>query len=332
MNTAFLSAYSQNDIVNSDHIAQAARLLQFGELVAFPTETVYGLGSDVFQPEAIKKIYTAKGRPSDNPLIVHIAEPHDIQKVAREIPPYFEELSQAFWPGPLTILAKKRAEIPDEVTAGLDTVAVRCPRHEIAQALIAATGSPLVAPSANRSGKPSPTQAAHVLHDLDGKIAAILDGGDCSIGLESTVISTLGEEIVILRPGEVTQTDIEQVIGQKVITVFSPDNTHATPLSPGMKYRHYAPEATIHLVFSPEEFFRLRHTLEQPLRCFVGLGEKTTQSMFNLPEILEISPRNLYAEFRQADHDHIAHIIIFCSSATTTNMSFFNRLQKSSSK
>ena len=232
----------------------AAKALQNGGLVAFPTETVYGLGGNALDPAASKKIYAAKGRPSDNPLIVHIAEKESLYELVMEVPEKAKKLMDRFWPGPLTIILKKNDTVPLETTGGLDTVAVRMPDHEVALEMIRACGLPIAAPSANTSGRPSPTKAAHVAEDLAGKIDIILDGGDVGIGVESTIIDLSGEPC-ILRPGYITKDDLEAVIGPVAIDPAL-ENIQSgrlpagdfKPKAPGMKYRHYAPKAPLTLV------------------------------------------------------------------------------------
>ena len=234
-------------------IAQAADLLQKNEVVAFPTETVYGLGGNARSDEAIRKIFTAKGRPSDNPLIIHIAEREQLREFAEHVPEKAEKLMEHFWPGPLTvILHYKKGSLADAATAGLDTVGVRMPDHPVALALIKAAGLPIAAPSANQSGRPSPTSALHVKEDLAGKIAGIVDGGATGVGVESTVIDCTAEVPVILRPGGVTKEEIEEVIGEVAVDPALTDAAEK-PKSPGMKYRHYAPDAPLYLVDGSRE-------------------------------------------------------------------------------
>ena len=220
-------------------------LIRSGELVAFPTETVYGLGADALNGQAVKKIYMAKGRPSDNPLIVHIADIGDIGKIARFVPEKAELVIKNFMPGSVTVVMPKRPEIPDVVTGGLDTVAVRMPEHKVALDFIRACKRPICAPSANTSTRPSPTVAAHVYDDLNGKIAAIIDGGACSVGVESTVIDFAGEMPRLLRAGGLPVEKLEAVIGPVQREVKS-----EVPLCPGMKYKHYSPSAEV-IVFLP---------------------------------------------------------------------------------
>ena len=228
----------------AEDIKAAAECLQAGEVVAFPTETVYGLGANALDEEAAQKIYAAKGRPSDNPLIVHIAEQKQLEGLVSQVPPKARALMAAFWPGPLTLVMPRAEQVPDCITGGLPTVGIRMPDHPAALALLKACGLPLAAPSANTSGKPSPTHAEHVYHDLAGKIAGIIDGGPTAVGLESTVLDVTVEPPVILRPGGVSQEAIEQVIGP-VQADTSLRRSEGVPKAPGMKYKHYAPEAAI---------------------------------------------------------------------------------------
>ncbi len=230
-------------------IKQAAEIIKQGGLVVFPTETVYGLGADVLNPEAVKKVFAAKGRPSDNPLIVHIADVRDVQLLAKRPPKTAMLLMERFWPGPLTIILKKRKAVPDIVTAGGKTVAIRMPDNKIALSLICKAGVPVIAPSANLSGRPSPTRARDVIEDLMGRVDLIIDGGDTMIGVESTVIDLTVSPPVILRPGGIAVEDIEAVIGDvRVIAKsdFLSGENHIK--SPGLKYRHYAPQAEMVIV------------------------------------------------------------------------------------
>ena len=239
-------------------ITEAARILRDGGLVVFPTETVYGLGGNGLSPHAAKGIYAAKGRPSDNPLIIHIATPSDVHAYAHAGEVY-EKLAQAFMPGPLTVILPKLDNIPPETTGGLDTVAVRCPDHPIAHALISEAGIPIAAPSANLSGSPSPTCAAHVIQDLDGRVDAIIDGGDCLIGLESTIVKIdcdgEGEYLTLLRPGAITADALTCVCERVVIApaVLEQLKAGERPLSPGMMYKHYAPKAPLILLDGADE-------------------------------------------------------------------------------
>ncbi|MDF2541939.1 MAG: ywlC [Herbinix sp.] len=236
------------DEFDPEELLQAANILKSGGLVAFPTETVYGLGANALEELAAGKIYEAKGRPSDNPLIVHIANKMDINQLAKDIPETAYKLAEVFWPGPLTIILKKKECVPYGTTGGLDTVAIRLPANKIARELIELSGIFVAAPSANRSGKPSPTKAEHVIEDLSGKVDMIIDGGKATLGLESTIIDLTGEKPMILRPGCITQQMLSNVIGEVEIdpTILAPKMDHDfKPKAPGMKYRHYAPEGSL---------------------------------------------------------------------------------------
>ena len=234
-----------------ERINLAARVLKNGGTVVFPTETVYGLGASAFDDNAVKKIFVAKGRPSDNPLIVHIWNTNQISELVSEIPHYLNKLAERFWPGPLTLVMKKSSRITGLVTAGLDTVGIRIPKHQIALALLKEANIPIAAPSANVSGSPSPTRAEHVINDLDGRVDVIIDGGDCDIGLESTVLDITGDIPVVLRPGGVTVEQLEAVLGKVAVDTFVYDelkSEHIKPKSPGIKYKHYSPRAKVIVV------------------------------------------------------------------------------------
>lgn len=234
---------------DSSVLEEAGNIIKQGGLVAFPTETVYGLGGDALNPDSSRKIYAAKGRPSDNPLIVHIADFDDIYKIVKEVPETAKELAKAYWPGPLTMRFKKSEAVPDTTTGGLDTVAVRMPDNAIALAFIKAAGGYIAAPSANTSGRPSPTLAQYVAEDMDGRIEMILDGGQVGIGLESTIVDLAEGTPTILRPGYITQEMLSKVLGQVDIdpTIMSADSD-AAPKAPGMKYRHYAPQGDLTII------------------------------------------------------------------------------------
>lgn len=228
-------------------INQAAEIIKNGGLVAFPTETVYGLGANGLNPQAVKRIFTAKGRPSDNPLILHVAGQKEVYRLAARVNEQAQDLMQRFWPGPLTLVLPKAQCIPDEVTAGLDTVAIRMPRHPVALALIAASGVPIAAPSANRSGYPSPTTGRHVYTDLAGRIEAVLESGPTGVGLESTVLDLSGAVPSILRPGGITREQLAEVLGVVEIDPGLHDSRQK-PKAPGMKYTHYSPRAEVFLL------------------------------------------------------------------------------------
>ncbi len=251
MKTLYLSDKQQ-------HICKAAEILQKGGIVAIPTETVYGLAGNALEGCCVKKIFRAKGRPSDNPLIVHISDLSQWAGLVKAIPESAMALAEKYWPGPLTIILPKSDIIPDEICGGLDTVAVRMPRNETARAIIDMCSFPLAAPSANTSGKPSPTTAQHVMADLNGKIDAIVDGGKCSVGIESTVISLAGDVPRLLRPGGITPEMLTEVLGEIEIddAVYNKLQEGAVAASPGMKYKHYSPEARVLIIKGSFESYK----------------------------------------------------------------------------
>ena len=239
----------------NDSIEQGAALIREGELVAFPTETVYGLGGDAMNPEAVARIFEAKGRPGDNPLIAHIAHVRQLRPlIACEPSETAIRMINAFWPGPLTMIFPRNENVPANLSAGLDTVSVRLPAHPVARALIMNADTPIAAPSANRSGRPSPTTAQHVFEDMDGRIPLIIDGGESDVGLESTVISLVGEKPCILRPGGVTKTMLEEVLGPVDLagSILRPLEKGEKALSPGMMYKHYSPDGQVTLIEGEE--------------------------------------------------------------------------------
>jgi len=241
---------------DKSELEAAAELLRRGELVAFPTETVYGLGGDALRPEAAQKIYAAKGRPSDNPLIVHIADIDALEELAYDIPEEAYRLADAFWPGPMTMILKKKACVPDSTTGGLQTVAIRMPSHEIARELIRVSGVYIAAPSANLSGRPSPTRANHVFEDMNGRIPMIIDGGACDIGLESSIIDLSTGVPTVLRPGYITPEDLEKVLNRvSMDSSLTQGGTTEVKIAkaPGMKYKHYAPKADLMIVEGDEQ-------------------------------------------------------------------------------
>ncbi|WP_100403873.1 L-threonylcarbamoyladenylate synthase [Bacillus sp. FJAT-42315] len=289
MKTTYWFVDKNVDCVNSyPQVKEAAELLTNNEVVAFPTETVYGLGANACSNEATAKIFAAKGRPSDNPLIVHIADPQQLKQLVEEIPRQAERLMTAFWPGPLTIIFKKKQGVfADNVTAGLDTVAIRMPDHPLALQLIRESQLPLAAPSANRSGKPSPTSAKHVLDDLDGQVAGILDGGETGVGVESTVVDCTTDIPVILRPGGITKEELEVVVGEVTLDPAL-KNANEQPKSPGMKYKHYAPNAPLILVDGSREW--IQQQIDQERMEGKKVGVLTTEEMASLYEADVILP------------------------------------------
>ena len=291
-------------------IESCADIIKSGGLVAFPTETVYGLGADATRKDAALKIYSAKGRPSDNPLIIHISRAEDAEGYAYTSPLYYK-LARAFMPGPLTVILPKKDTIPSEVTGGLDSVAVRCPSHEIARALISAAGVPIAAPSANISGSPSPTSASHVISDMNGKIDAIIDGDECEIGLESTIVKLEGSKAILLRPGAITADALRCVCDEVEI---SSAVTHALaqnerPLSPGMKYRHYAPSSPLVLLDGSESdlvaFFQKASKSENcVILCYSEEADILSGAkLINVGcrDDLQTQAQRLFSALRQAD-------------------------------
>lgn len=289
METRFLelTEYKKNGNIGPEDEAklqEAAGILRAGGLVAFPTETVYGLGGNGLLKEASRSIYAAKGRPSDNPLILHISDMKELKPITREIPGRARTLAEHFWPGPLTMILNKAEIVPLETTGGLSTVAVRMPEHEVARRLIALAGVPVAAPSANTSGRPSPTTAAHVREDLEGKIEAILDGGPSGIGLESTIVDLSGEEPVLLRPGAITAEMLEEALGERVLldpALEKPLDPSVHPKAPGMKYRHYAPKAPMVIIqgkagtFAGEELLRVEEAVDREVDRSLEAGKRT---------------------------------------------------------
>jgi L-threonylcarbamoyladenylate synthase len=282
------------------NIDQAAEVIRNGGIVAFPTETVYGLGADAWNPTSITKVFEAKGRPSDNPLIVHVASEEDIHDFAIDIPDKAHQLIEEFWPGPLTLVLKKRPEVLDAVTAGLDTVALRMPNHEIALELIRNTG-PLVAPSANHSGKPSPTKAEHVIDDF-GKDLLVLDGKATKIGLESTVVDLTDTFPAILRPGSISRKEIEELLGGFVEESFF--HHLKNPRSPGQKYSHYRPQAKVRWL-GEHELAEHSHAL-----YLLQSGKKDSVNNVLYSGDLKILAQELFDRFRQADLEGYEEVVI----------------------
>lgn len=303
----------QDGRLTKEDLNQAVEFLRAGELVAFPTETVYGLGADATNPLAIEKIYLAKGRPSDNPLIAHVGDYDQLKKLVKYIPPYVEKLIHHFSPGPITYILKHNHVCSKKVTAGLETIAVRIPSHPVALQLLKACEFPVAAPSANLSGKPSPTSATHVLKDLAGKISVIIDAGSTDLGLESTVLDCTGDVPVILRDGSITGEMIEKVLN--VALKQSEQHTIKTPKSPGLKYKHYAPAIPLILIEGNKEKIKTEILTYQALGKKVGLllSDQTAnklglKSNFKLGKDIEEIASNLYnglRSFEKANYDVI---------------------------
>ncbi|ARD48781.1 threonylcarbamoyl-AMP synthase [Sporosarcina sp. P37] len=328
-----------DNLVDNDEIyEQAVDILTSGGIVAFPTETVYGLGAIATDEQAVRRIFEAKGRPSDNPLIVHIGNQSDITKYATDVPEIAHQLMDAFWPGPLTlIMEKKPGVIADVVTAGLSTVAIRMPDHPVALQLLRKLNMPLAAPSANRSGKPSPTEAGHVYHDLIGRVPLILDGGETGIGVESTILDITVTPPVILRPGGITKEQLEELIGP-VHLATQPADPSSAPRAPGMKYTHYAPEAPL-FVIEPNAAY-IENALaaihrQNKRAAIIGPDELYTEHAdwyFSTGPIdsREAMASSLYKAIRQCDHTEADIILAIETDLSGIGAAVMNRLNKAS--
>ncbi len=323
MNTKILSTDEYD-------IALAGEIIRNGGLVAFPTETVYGLGANALDDHAVKKIYAAKGRPSDNPLIVHISKKEDIVPLVKEITPKAQALIDAFFPSPLTIILPKSGIIGNTVSGGLDTVAVRMPENEIARKLIQAAGCPIAAPSANTSGLPSPTKAKYVIDDMNGRIDAVIDGGDCKFGVESTVITLVPDTPVILRPGAVTQEMIEAVIGRVSIdkAVLEGMKNDETAASPGMKYKHYSPKTKVVIVNADkgeyENFVNARKNAAA--LCYEGDNVTIKKVTYGREEDALSQARELFDALRRLDEIGVGKVYARIPQTNGVGMAVYNRL------
>lgn len=329
--------------IDTDVMEQAGKLIAEGELVAFPTETVYGLGGDALDPDASRRIYAAKGRPSDNPLIVHIADFDDMKRVAREVPEQAKKLADAFWPGPLTMIVWKSDAVPEATTGGMQTVAVRMPNHPVALELIRRSGCLIAAPSANTSGRPSPTEAQHVAEDLSGKIAMILDGGPVGIGIESTIIDLTEEKPMILRPGYITPEMLSEVLQEEVVIdpgIIAADDTRK-PKAPGMKYKHYAPKAEMIIVDGAQD--AVIHKINELTAVKRAEGKKVaviatdeTKDRYDAQVILSMGKRadedaiaqHLYKILRECDELDVGEIYSECFQTPRIGQAIMNRLLK----
>ena len=331
------------DDPNKEDMREAAEIIRSGGLVAFPTETVYGLGANALDPEASKRIYAAKGRPSDNPLIVHICRFEELLSIAKEVPPQAEKLADAFWPGPLTMIVWKNEKVPYETTGGMDTVAIRMPNHPVALALIDESGCMIAAPSANTSGRPSPTEAQHVAEDLSGKIAMILDGGPVGIGIESTIIDLTEEKPMILRPGYITPEMLSEVLQEEVVIdpgIIAADDTRK-PKAPGMKYKHYAPKAEMIIVDGAQD--AVIHKINELTAAKRAEGKKVaviatdeTKDRYDAQVILSMGKRadedaiaqHLYKILRECDELDVGEIYSECFQTPRIGQAIMNRLLK----
>lgn len=340
METAVYRITKENPDV--PEMSELGQIIKKGGLVAFPTETVYGLGGDALNPESSRKIYAAKGRPSDNPLIVHIAKTEDLKPLVKEIPENAAKLAEKFWPGPLTMIFPKSEIVPKETTGGLDTVAIRFPSHPVAKAFIESAGGYVAAPSANLSGKPSPTIAKYVLQDLSGRVDAIIDGGDIPIGLESTIVDLTGDVPMILRPGYITKEMLEEVVGD---VLYDPailgKETAARPKAPGMKYRHYAPkgdlvifEGTKEDVISAINERSSKEKKEGKKTGVIATSESAASYLADSVKVIgsreneEEVAASLYRILREFDDEDVEIISSECFSDSGLGAAIMNRLLK----
>lgn len=329
----------------SEDIAKAARIIRNGGLVAFPTETVYGLGADALNAEAVANVYKAKGRPSDNPMIVHISRASDMGRLTPMLSPDIVSLIENFWPGPLTMVVKKKEGVPDRTTGGLDTVAVRMPDSKAALELINMSDCPIAAPSANISGRPSPTRAKDVIADMDGKIEAIICGEDCRVGIESTVVDMTGDTPTILRPGIITAENIEAALGKKVNydKALLEDRDYKDidpakckdgsaegdfkPKSPGMKYRHYAPKAQMTVIEGHRD--KVKAEIERLKTLNERLGLKVGVILFEEKAFIEAA-HDFFARLRDLDNEKVDLILAGALSDTDgVGFAVMNRMLKS---
>lgn len=331
------SRYNRTLLLNDDSkgIIKAAAIIKNGGIVAFPTETVYGLGAAATNSRAVKKIYAAKGRPSDNPLIVHIASLKQLERVAEKIPDYAYRLAEHFWPGPLSLILPRASEIPQEVSSGHPTVAVRMPGHKVALDLIDAAGVPIAAPSANRSGRPSPTSYRHVLEDLTGRIDAVIKSGSCSIGIESTVLDLTSSVPLILRPGGISREELEAVLDVSVYVAGS-KRKKLTVTAPGMKYRHYSPRAPLILFTGSQK--RRRLVIASIInyyhkRCFkIALLNPVSPHSPFVREPLETLAARLYHDLRDMDNRGVDLILAEELAVNGLGLAVMNRLKKAASR
>lgn len=332
---------------NSEIYEKAGRILRNGGLVAFPTETVYGLGGNALDTMASGKIYAAKGRPSDNPLIVHIADEQALEDLCENIPDNARKLAKVFWPGPLTMIMNKKSCVPESITGGLNTVAIRMPNHPVALELIRKSGIYIAAPSANTSGRPSPTRAEHVYQDLNGKIDMIIDGGSVEIGIESTIVDLSEEHPVILRPGYITKEMLEEVVGSVEIdkAIIGQMNSNAVPKAPGMKYKHYAPKGELFVVENEtlntdekviDKINQLAAEMKQKGYKTGILATDATVDKYKADIVISVGNREdeisvssqLFASLRRFDDEGVDYIYSEGFSTENVGMAIMNRLMK----
>lgn len=331
------------DNIDMEVIKEASDILHAGDMVAFPTETVYGLGADALDEKASKKIYAAKGRPSDNPLIVHVANEQQILPLVKEIPESARKLMKAFWPGPLTIIFNKSDVVPYGTTGGLDTVAIRMPNHKVALTLIEESNIPIAAPSANTSGRPSPTTAMHVMDDLNGKISMVIDGGAVGIGIESTIVDVTGDIPMILRPGYINKKMLEEVVGEVTIdkAILGPVSPDLKPKAPGMKYKHYATKADFTMFDG--DIDKVADRINELAESYIKKGYKVgiissaeSKDRYRYGEVISIGSRNnelsisknLYKVLREFDDKQVDYILGETFRSEELGQAIMNRLLK----
>ncbi len=322
-------------IISEDQLHIGAKALSEGKLVVFPTETVYGLGADALNPHSIHQIFVAKGRPSDNPLIVHISDMDQLDRLVREVTDTSKKLMEAFWPGPLTMVMKKSAIIPEIITAGLDTVAIRMPSHKLARDLIRLSGVPVAAPSANLSGSPSPTSERHVIDDLNGRVDVIIRGGDTQVGLESTVLDVTCDPPKILRPGQITYEDIEAVIGEVDYDQHLIDHKEI-PRSPGMKYTHYSPKAQVIIINGNKSVEKMKAMKQEFEQMSKSVGIMVSHEYFdqfegikcNLGRDNSMIANRLFACLRELDTYDVDIILTHSVKKEKLGVAIMNRLEK----
>lgn len=334
MNTEYLSV---NGLDGEEKIRRAATILKNGGLVAIPTETVYGLGASALIDEAVARIFTVKGRPQDNPLIIHVHGTEALQEWCSDVPPAAYLLAEKFWPGPLTMVLKKSDRVPKRVTAGMDTVGVRCPDHPATLRIIELAGVPVAAPSANLSGKPSPTTAEHVLHDIGGMIEAVVDGGSCRVGLESTIIDLSVSPPRLLRPGGVSLEQLRELLGEVSVdaAVYRRLNEGEQPKAPGMKYRHYSPRAKVTVLDGTAQavadYVNAIAGERTAVMCFDGeekLFKARVCLSYGEPSCPETLAERLFACLRRLDTDDIDEIYSRCPPKNGVGLAVYNRLSK----
>lgn len=344
MDTIISKVDFENPEKNIDVLTKAAEIIKNGGLVAFPTETVYGLGGDGLNPNASKKIYKAKGRPSDNPLILHISDISELKELSEDINENAKKLIDAFWPGPLTLVFKKKSVVPDETSGGLDTVAIRYPENKVANMFIKLCNTPIAAPSANTSGRPSPTRASHVEYDLKGKIDMIIDGGHCEFGLESTIVDVSeGSKSCLLRPGSITLEMLREVLGDIAVdkAVLTKLDVGEMPKAPGMKYIHYSPNAEVVIVRGNNENIvnkiqeLVNESNENGFKTGIIATEENKHKYMNA-DVLVVGTKkepatiaaNLFKMLRKCDYHNIEKVYAEGLEEDELGLAIMNRLKK----